>query len=130
MKPSAKQGDSVVGIDVHIVMIPSPGGPVPTPLPTPFSGKLSGGLCSSVLFENRPAATEGSTADNLPPHVPSGGPFQKSPSNKASVKLGSPTVLINHKRAARTGDLADTCNDPVDAPNGTVIGSGTVLIGG
>lgn len=32
-KPAAKQGDRVVGVDTHIVMIPSPGGPVPTPVP-------------------------------------------------------------------------------------------------
>ena len=40
MKPIAKEGDQVVGTDTHIVMIPSPGGPVPTPLPHPFVGQL------------------------------------------------------------------------------------------
>lgn len=30
-QPAAKMGDKVVGMDIHIVMIPSPGGPVPTP---------------------------------------------------------------------------------------------------
>jgi len=37
-KPAAKQGDLVVGIDTHIVMVPSPAGPVPTATPMPFSG--------------------------------------------------------------------------------------------
>ncbi|XXT39298.1 hypothetical protein WMF13_40875 [Sorangium sp. So ce513] len=43
-KPAAKQGDKVVGIDTHVVMLPSPGGPVPTPAPLPFSGTLNGDL--------------------------------------------------------------------------------------
>ena len=37
-QPAAKQGDQVIATDIHIVMIPSPGGPVPTPLPNPVRG--------------------------------------------------------------------------------------------
>jgi uncharacterized Zn-binding protein involved in type VI secretion len=129
-KPAAKQGDKVVAIDTHVVMTASPGGPVPTPMPMPFSGSLSGALSPDVLVEKKSAATKGSTADNSPAHVPAGGPFQKQPSNKATVQAGSATVLINNKQAARTGDPALTCNDPADAPNGSVIGRGTVLVGG
>ena len=44
--------------------------------------------------------------------------------------MGSQTVKINGKSAARNGDVATTCHDPVDLPVGTVIGAGTVLIGG
>lgn len=129
-KPAAKQGDRVVGVDTHIVMIPSPGGPVPTPLPNPFNGVLDGSLSADVMIENKPAATEGSTATNTP-HVPAGGPFQKPPADKATVQMGSATVLINNKAAAVLGSTAMTCNDPVDAPNGTVIAaSATVLFGG
>lgn len=120
----------MLGLDTHIINVPSPGGPVPTPMPMPFTGTLSGKLCSTVLIENKPAAVKGSTADNRPAHVPTGGPFQKNPSNKATVKMGSGKVLFQQKEAARLGDPADTCNDPADAPNGTVIGTGTVLIGG
>ena len=43
--------------------------------------------------------------------------------------MGSPTVFINNKPAARNGDQAMTCNDPVDAPVGTVIAVGRVMIG-
>jgi uncharacterized Zn-binding protein involved in type VI secretion len=32
--------------------------------------------------------------------------------------------------AARNGDTAQTCNDPVDLPIGKVIAMGTVFIGG
>jgi uncharacterized Zn-binding protein involved in type VI secretion len=128
-QPAAKQGDQIVAVDTHIIMIPSPGGPVPTPLPHPFTGMIAGGLSANVKIMGMPAATLGSTADNLPPHIPQGGPFQKPPMNKATIMLGSPTVLINGKPAARNGDMALTCNDPVDLPIGKVIAVGTVIIG-
>jgi uncharacterized Zn-binding protein involved in type VI secretion len=129
-QPAAKQGDRVVATDTHIVMIPSPGGPVPTPLPHPFVGQLDGSLSGDVNIEGKPAAVQGSTATNTPSHVPQGGPFQKPPSNKGTIQIGSGTVLINGKPAARNGDKAMTCNDPADLPIGTVVAAGTVLIGG
>lgn len=128
-QPAAKQGDHVVATDIHIVMIPSPGGPVPTPLPHPFTGVLDGSLSGNVNVMGRPAATVGSTADNTPPHIPQGGPFQKPPSNRGQIVVGSPTVFINGKPAARNGDRALTCNDPVDLPVGTVVAVGTVMVG-
>jgi uncharacterized Zn-binding protein involved in type VI secretion len=54
----------------------------------------------------------------------------KPPSNRATIIKGSATVFINGKLAARSGDTAMTCNDPVDAPVGTVVAVGTVMIGG
>ena len=63
--PAAKQGDQIVATDIHIVMIPTPGGPVPTPLPHPFVGQLDGSLSSDVKIEGKPAATKGSTATNM-----------------------------------------------------------------
>ncbi|HEV2705510.1 MAG TPA: PAAR domain-containing protein [Pyrinomonadaceae bacterium] len=130
-QPAAKQGDKVVATDTHIVMVPQATGPVPTPLPHPFSGILNGGLSSNVKIMGMAAATVDSTADNTPPHVPTppGTSFQKPPSNKATVKVGSPTVKINGKMAARNGDTAATCNDPADLPAGKIIAVGTVLIG-
>jgi uncharacterized Zn-binding protein involved in type VI secretion len=128
--PAAKQGDRVMATDIHIIMIPTPGGPVPTPLPHPFTGMLDGSLSTDVNIEGKPAALQGSTATNTPSHVPQGGPFQKPPANRATVQLGSTTVLINGKPAARNGDPALTCSDPADAPVGTVVATGTVLIGG
>lgn len=129
-QPAAKQGDMVTAVDIHIILIPSPGGPVPTPLPHPFNGILTGGLSSNVMVMGLPAATVGSTADNMPPHIPQGGPFQKPPTNKGQIITGSGTVLINGKPAARNGDTALTCADPVDAPNGKIVAVGTVMIGG
>jgi uncharacterized Zn-binding protein involved in type VI secretion len=129
-QPAAKQGDKVLATDTHIVMIPSPGGPVPTPLPSPFMGLIDGSLSSDVKIGGMPAALQGSTATNTPAHIPAGGPFQKPPANSGQIMLGSSTVLINGKPAARNGDTALTCNDPADLPIGQVVAAGTVLIGG
>jgi len=128
-QPAAKQGDKIIATDTHIIMIPSPGGPVPTPLPHPFAGIANGNLSSNVKIMGLPAATVGSTAQNMPPHIPQGGPFQKPPSNKATIQMGSLTAKINGKSAARNGDTAMTCNDPADLPVGKVVAVGTVMIG-
>ena len=55
--------------------------------------------------------------------------FQKPPTNTATVVVGSATVRINGKPAARNGDQALTCNDPVDVPIGLIVATGTVMIG-
>jgi uncharacterized Zn-binding protein involved in type VI secretion len=131
-QPAAKQGDQIIATDTHIVMVPAPPGPpVPTPLPHPFTGIINGNLSTDVKIMGMAAATVDSTADNTPPHIPTppGTAFQKPPTNKATIKLGSPTVKINGKMAARNGDMAQTCNDPADLPIGQVIAVGTVFIG-
>ena len=128
-KAVAKEGDDVVAMDTHIVMVASPTGPVPTPLPSPFRGPLASELSSTVFVDDQAAATVDSIAQNASPHVPQGGPFQNPPSNEATVQQGSGTVFIDDKAAARLGDPAVTCNDPADAPIGKVIASGTVLAG-
>src|SRR5690606_3147551 len=107
----------------------SPGGPVPTPMPMPFKGKLSDGLCQRVEIEDCPAAVEGSKAKNEPAHVPTGGSFQKPPSDEGTVQIGAQSVLFEDKPAARHGDVAITCNDPADKPGGTVIAQSSVLVG-
>ena len=129
-QPAAKQNDQIVGVDTHIVMIPAPPGPpVPTPLPHPFSGIIDGGLSGDVFIGGMAAAVQGSTASNTPSHIPQGGPFQSPPSNKGEITMSSSSVFINGSPAARMGDTATTCNDPADAPVGTVIAAGTVFIG-
>ena len=110
---AAKENDLVVGVDIHIVMVPSPGGPVPTPLPHPYFGKLDTSLSTDVKIENRAAATKGSISTNTPPHIPTppGVSFQKPPDNKGKIEMGSMTVKINGKDAARITDPVTTCND-------------------
>lgn len=126
-QPIAKQDDQVVGVDTHILMIPSPGGPVPTPTPMPFAGKLDGNLSDTVFIEDKAVALVDSEASNMPKHIPTGGPFQTPPKDKGVVMTGSSTVFIADRAVARNTDTVKTCNDPADAPNGTIIAVGMVM---
>jgi uncharacterized Zn-binding protein involved in type VI secretion len=130
-QPAARQNDPVTGTDVHILLVPSPGGPVPTPTPLPFAGQLMTGLSTDVLINGRPAAVQGSVAQNMPPHLcPPPASFSKPPTNQGRVLIGSPTVLVNGKPLARLGDQVATCNDPADLPSSTITGgSPDVLVG-
>lgn len=127
-QPAAKQGDHVTAIDMHLIQPPGPVSPVP--VPHPFNGLIDNNLSPNVTVQGRPAATLGSTATNTPPHIPLGGTFVVPPKNQATIISGSATVFINGKPAARAGDTALTCNDPVDLPVGRVVAVSTVLIGG
>lgn len=127
--PAAKMGDKVVGVDIHIIMIPTPGGPVPTPLPHPFNGTITGNCSPDVKIGGMAAATVGSIAVNLLPHIPQGGPFQVPPTNKGDVLTGSPTVKINGKPAARSTDTVFTCTDAPSPPSKIVVPAATVTIG-
>lgn len=131
-QPAARANDRVVATDTHLVLVPAGPALVPTPLPHPFSGLIDGGLVASVKIQGQPAAVVGSTATNTPAHLPTppGTSFQKPPANRATIQMGSSSVLIGGKPAARHGDTALTCNDPADAPVGTVVAVSTVLIGG
>ena len=130
-QPAAKQGDQITALDTHIVLVPTPGGPVPTPMPLPFAGIIDGNCSTNVKIMGMPAATVGSMATNTPPHiVPPPPTFQIPPTNKGTIMMGSGTVMINKKPAARSGDTAQTCADPVPNPSATVVAVGTVMIGG
>ena len=131
MPPAAVQGSQVVGTDIHIVMVPTPGGPVPVPLPHVFSGAVNADTVATVKIGGQPAAVVGTRAANQPAHLPMppGVSFQKPPSNSGSVFMGSATVKIGGKAAARAGDPVTTCNDPADLPAGSLVAAGTVMIG-
>ncbi|HEY8147694.1 MAG TPA: PAAR domain-containing protein [Vicinamibacteria bacterium] len=126
-QPAARKGDRVVALDTHLIQPPGPTSPVP--VPHPFSGIIDGAVSADVKIGGAEAATKDSTATNTPSHIPMGGTFVNPPSNKATIVTGSATVTINKKAAARAGDTAKTCNDPVDLPVGTVVAVGQVLIG-
>ena len=128
--PAAKKDDKIISpADIHLVQIPTPTGPIVVPLPHPFAGKLTKDLSKNVKVMGKPAAMQGSWGENNPKHVPMGAKFVREPSNKGRVFMGSLTVRINGKQAARSGDRVLTCNDPVDVPVGQVIASGSVKIG-
>ncbi|MEU4134384.1 PAAR domain-containing protein [Streptomyces wuyuanensis] len=122
-------GDRVVGIDTHIVMVPSPAGPVETPVYSPFDGKITEGCCETVVIGGRAAATRDSVARNAPPHIPPVGVFKTPPSNTGRVSRGSMSVFIGGKPAARSGDTATTCNEPAVEDSATVVAKSTVFIG-
>jgi uncharacterized Zn-binding protein involved in type VI secretion len=125
--PAAKKGDKITAQDVHLVQ--PPGTAPPASIQHPFKGIISGNLSANVNIMGKPAATMKSTATNTPAHLPIGGTFVKAPANRGSIIAGSATVFINGKPAARSGDAAITCNDPVDLPVGKVVAKGTVFIG-
>jgi uncharacterized Zn-binding protein involved in type VI secretion len=121
--PAAKKGDRITALDTHLIQ--TPGGPSPAKFP--FNGIIDGALSKNVTIQGQPAATVGSTATNTPPHV---GNFVTPPTNQGRISTGSSSVRINGKPAARAGDSAFTCNDPVDVQDGTVVAISTVRIGG
>ena len=131
-QPIAKNNDQVTATDVHIVMVPAGPSMVPTPLPHSFAGKITGATAATVNVGGQAAAVVGSTAENSPAHTPTspGVSFQKPPANSGTVQLGSASVRICGKKAARNGDAVMTCNDPADAPVGSIVASGTVTAGG
>src|SRR5579863_9665431 len=133
---AAKLGDSIVNAaDIHVVLVPSPGGPVPTPQPFPFNGRITMNTSANVRINSRPAATVGSMAQNVPPHIPATGTFQVPPTNLGRVVMGSMTVRINGRAAARMADLCETCHDIPPAgpqappPTVQVMGLATVRMG-
>ena len=134
-KPGAKKGDQIVSVtpgDVHIIMIPSPGGPVPTPIPHPCASMIKDKVAGKVKVMGQPGAVKGSISKHTPPHIPMGpGPFQKPPANKGEIVTASSNVFYEGKEAAMLGDTAKMCTDPSDTPVGKVIGTAAmVLVGG
>jgi len=125
---AAKQGDEIKATDAHLVVVP---GPSQVLAPHTFAGVIDGALSDNVRINQCKAATVGSTATNRETHVPAapGTAFVKPPSNRGTICEVSRTVRINGKAAARDGDIAETCNDPADAPIGTVVAKGNVRIG-
>ena len=127
--PAAKQGDTILGLDTHEVLLPTPPGGSAW-LPHIFFGVIDDNLSDNVRINRKAAAVVGSTATNTP-HIPTppGIAFLNTPKNRATIAGGSGSVRINKKAAARAGDDATTCNDPSDEKKGTVVALSNVSIG-
>ena len=130
--PIVTQNAMVVGTDIHIVLVPTPGGPVPVPLPHIFSGQIQGATAATVFIGGLPVAVQDSVAVNNPPHIPTppGASFQVPPKNQGKVLIASQTVFIGGKGVARVGDTVMECNDPSDMPTGTIVGPPTTVFAG
>ena len=127
-KQMAAQDDRVMGMDVHIMVIPSGSSTTTAPLPHPFIGKLDDGLSDDVSIGDKKAAAKGSKAKHDDPthiQLPGTIKFQNSPKKEGEVTGGtSSTVKIDGKEAAVIGSLVTTCNDIGARNNSTVIAAG------
>src|SRR5262245_60536686 len=146
---AAKLGDPVIGVDLHMVMVPSPTGPIPTPLPHAFVGvvydplgaaiaaaasRLSGG--GAVLINGMTAANTGMEVRGEK-HIPTppGTAFAPNdvPDNRGTLVTGSKTVSMGGASAARTTSLVSSCNFPVNLPTSACMAvpmGAAVIVGG
>lgn len=130
MPPAARMNDIIQAVDIHIINIPTPAGPVPTPLPHPYVAPITINCATNVIIGGQPAATLGSQSTFV--HIPQGGPFAVPPTGTGQIMAGSATVMIGGKPAARITDMVITCMDSgwVGKPMIIPTGSPTVMIGG
>ncbi len=126
-QPAVVMNDRIMG-QCAIHLIPGPlGAPIPSP-PLPFSAPLLTGLATTVLIAGKPAAVQGSSGMNTPPHAglhPSD-PNMAPPSQQGRVLMGSARVLVEGKGAAYTGCQVAMCNMVPGMIQGTAT---TVMIG-
>jgi hypothetical protein len=92
-QPAARQGDPVVGTDTHILLVPSPGGPVPTPTPLPFNGKLTTACSTNVFINSMGAATVNSVA----PRRRRAGPTRRRMSVRGGSGRGRPQAAQSER---------------------------------
>src|SRR5690606_24221522 len=110
MTIAAKHLDPIVGVDVHIILIPTPAGPVPTPIPNPYVGMVFDPfdylpfLGATVYINGLPRAQAGTGGIALVPHLPLGGPFgPPPPTNESEVFMGSSTVAVDGDAQSHLG---------------------------
>lgn len=155
MPQAATWLDLVVGLDLHLEVVP--GSPSPVPFPHPFVGVVwdpvgavvdeivsaTMALVSDtprttgpVLINGLMAAVTGDEAKMPGGHtlVPPGASWApKPPSGDAILACGSKTVEIRGGKAVRLGDKALSCSDPVRLPTTFLMSSGgpqNVIVGG
>jgi uncharacterized Zn-binding protein involved in type VI secretion len=125
--PAVVEGNQITGM-CPIHQIPSPsGGPMLGP-PMPFKAALSDGLVDSVVIGGHKAAVLGSSGTNSPAHagLHATDPFAVAKTQIGHITMGSATVLIGGKPAARVASQATCCGT---VPGTLVPGVATVLIG-
>ena len=128
MSQAAKFGDPVVGVDVHLVLVPTPAGLVPTPLPHPFVGvvfdplgaAVGSAMAGGLTFVNgMPVANTGMNVRGIP-HIPTppGVSFAPNdiPGNHGTIVTGSKTVHMAGGSAARRMSMVSSCGFPLNLP--------------
>ncbi|MDX2087889.1 MAG: DUF6531 domain-containing protein [Kofleriaceae bacterium] len=131
--------DLVVGVDIHLHLVPTPGGPVPTPIPQPFMGMvgdpvgavvgaITGAVVSlvqsgqvqlpsgPVLINGLPATTTDGIGKNmlLLPHMPMppGTAHVKKPNGEATLPLGVLKTTFGGVSGVPLAQIAISCGDP------------------
>lgn len=147
---AAKFGDPVLGIDLHLVLVPTPAGPVPAPLPHPFIGIVfdplgaaigagisavfgGGGL---VLINSLPAGNTGTDVKGQP-HLPTPPGVSFAPNDipdfQGTLVTGSKTVSFAGSSAGRLTSLVSSCGFPLNLPTSVCLSipvGAPVLVGG
>ena len=133
MGTAAKFFDPVVGIDVHLVLVPTPAGPVPTPLPHPFVGIVFdpigaavGAAIGAVLGGGGPVFVQGLPCGNTGtdvkgyPHFPTPPGVAPAPAdppaNEGTLVTGSTSVKFMGSSESRITSMVSTCGFPVSLP--------------
>jgi RHS repeat-associated protein len=113
---AGKHLDMVMGIDTHIVAIPTPvGAPIPTPMPNPYVGIVMEPLDyapvvgATVFINGLPRAQAGTGSIQLSPHLPLGGPLVPPPTGEGEVFMGSMTVALDGDAQSFLGMPVLTC---------------------
>jgi RHS repeat-associated protein len=143
MSQAAKFGDIVLGIDLHMVVVP--GALAPVPLPHPFIGVVWDPIGAVVgrVFGGGPVFVNGihsagtGTAVKGSKHIPTppGVSFAPNdiPGNDGSIVTGSKTVHFGGSSAARFGSMVSSCGFPLNLPTSTCLAvplGDPVIVGG
>ena len=130
-KQIAVDGDKVMGMDTHIMVVPSGNGTTTVPLPHPFIGKLKDKLAKDVTIKDKACAVKDSVAkhdDSMHMQLPGTIKFQNNPKKEGKVTGGtSSKVKIEGKEAAVIGSQVSTCNDMGMQNNSTIIAMGASI---
>ena len=112
--PAAVQGDRITGVCTHHSIPGGSGNPQPVPA-MDFSAPLTKGLAASVEIMGKPAAVQGSSGYNTPPHKPSlhpSDPYATPQSQEGKVAGGAPTVEFEGRPAASAAAQVHMCRLP------------------
>ena len=149
MTQAAKFFDPVLGIDIHMVVLPPPA-PAPVPMPHPFIGVvfdpigaaigaaiglvLGGG--GPVLINLMPVGNTGTAVRGVPHFpMPPGVSFAPNdiPGNDGTIVTGSKTVTMGGSSEGRFGSMVMTCNFPINLPTSLCLAipvGAPVIVGG
>lgn len=151
MFQAAKFGDPVLGVDIHMVLVPAPPAPpIPTPLPHAFVGVVFDPLGAAlgaavgavfggggpVFINGLPVGNTGTDVKGMP-HVPTppGIAFAPNdiPGNDGTIVTGSKTVSMAGASCGRLTSMVSTCNFPINLPTSVCLAvpmGAPVLVGG